>query len=115
LLAGTETYDFTPPTPFALEAGSTYWVVATNATPVAHSYLWVASSPGVTPTGVATRAGFRRDFGPPPPVTGSAPLTPDAVPATPAGAVPERSAWLLLGLSLLGVFARAGRWGRIEG
>jgi hypothetical protein len=49
--SGIFDYTFTPSTPFMFMAGTKYWLYAyTNS----GSYDWMASSPGVTPTGIAT-------------------------------------------------------------
>lgn len=66
---GIANYDFTPPAPFTLLANTTYWIVAYG--PVgALAYDWKASSPAVTPTGLATHAGVKWGTSGPPP-TGS--------------------------------------------
>ncbi len=66
-----DNFIFTPPAPFLLSASTTYWIVVWNASAGADSFLWRASSPGQTPTGIATSAGYLFDFGTPPPVTPS--------------------------------------------
>jgi len=68
---GIDTYSFTPPAAFPLEGGQTYWIVVYNVG--AGDMDWKASSPGVTPTGIATHAGgyFSTTSGPLPPTTSS--------------------------------------------
>jgi len=53
---GIANYDFTPSGSFTLLANTTYWLVA-SGTVNGDRYDWKASSPGVTPTGLATHAG----------------------------------------------------------
>ena len=64
-------YEFTPPSPFTLQASQTYWIVVYNESTGSDSFHWMASSPGQTPTGLATSAGYLFDYGPPPPVSPS--------------------------------------------
>jgi hypothetical protein len=64
-------YVFTPPSQVTLTAGQTYWIVVHNQSTGADSFHWMASSPGQTPTGTATSAGYLFDFTLPPPVTPS--------------------------------------------
>lgn len=64
--SGIANYDFAPSAPLTLLANTTYWIVAygqAGATP----YDWKASSPAVTPTGLATHAGATWGTGGPPP------------------------------------------------
>jgi hypothetical protein len=68
--SGIANYDFIPPGTFTLEANTTYWLVAYG--PVgADAYDWKASSPAVTPTGIATHAGAKFDTNGAPPTTNS--------------------------------------------
>ncbi|MFG0284730.1 MAG: choice-of-anchor R domain-containing protein [Phycisphaerales bacterium JB039] len=92
---GIETYSFTTPGPFVLEAGKTYWVVAYNIG--ADSIDWKASSPSQTPTGLATHAGslFSTTTGPLPPTGTSSILCSYAIQGT---AVPAPGALALAGL-----------------
>jgi hypothetical protein len=85
-------YLFSPSAPFSLTSGTTYWLVASNAAVVPNSYLWLGSTPPVTPTGIATHAGFRFSDGPPPPSGFSTNATTYSFQATP---VPEPATWLL--------------------
>jgi hypothetical protein len=94
---GTATYAFTPSSPLTLTGGNTFWVVASNAATVANSYRWLASSPAITPTGIATSAGYLFDYGPPPPSSPSSFKNSYAVNAT---MIPEPST---LALSVVGV------------
>jgi PEP-CTERM motif len=96
---GTATYTFTPPGPFTLGPGTTYWLVASDAAVVADSFIWGESNPPITPTGIATSAGYRFDFTPPPPHTDSDPVLDSyQINATPAATVPEPASLTLLGL-----------------
>lgn len=58
---------FTSSSPLTLAAGTTYWVVVSNAATVDDGFSWYASNPAVTPTGIATSAGYRFSNGAPPP------------------------------------------------
>jgi hypothetical protein len=64
-------YSFTPPSQFTLAAGQTYWIVIYNDSPGADSFEWYANSPAITPTGIATSAGYLYSTGPPPPTASS--------------------------------------------
>ncbi len=68
---GTDNYEFTPPSPFTLQANTTYWLVVYNTG--ATSLSWRANSPAIIPTGLATHAGslFSTNTGPLPPVGSS--------------------------------------------
>jgi hypothetical protein len=69
--SGIANYDFVPPAAFTLLANTTYWIVAYGPAG-APAYDWKASSPAVTPTGLATHAGARwGTSGPPPTGTSS--------------------------------------------
>lgn len=67
---GIAEYEFTPPGNFTLSANTTYWLVAYGEAG-ASAYDWKASSPAVTPTGLATHAGCKFDTNGPPPTTNS--------------------------------------------
>jgi hypothetical protein len=108
LKVGTDTFTFTPPAPFHLLPGSTYWLVASNAATVPNSFEWMVNDPPITPTGIATSAGFRFDFtGPAPLADGDTFFVSFQVNGDPA--VPEPSSLALLAL---GGAALAGwrRW-----
>ncbi|MCC5787727.1 MAG: dockerin type I repeat-containing protein [Phycisphaerales bacterium] len=69
---GTDNYEFTPPSPFTLQANATYWLVVYNIG--GSSMSWPANSPAIIPTGLATHAGslFSASGGPNPPTGTSA-------------------------------------------
>jgi hypothetical protein len=67
---GINDYAFTPDGSFTLVGGETYWIVASSTL---GTYDWKASSPSVTPTGLATHAGAT--FGAYPPAASSSILT----------------------------------------
>jgi len=66
-IGGVATYVFTPPSQLTLQAGQTYWVLIYNDSAGSDSFEWYANSPAITPTGIATSAGYRYSTGPPPP------------------------------------------------
>jgi hypothetical protein len=68
---GPDTFRFTPSGSFILNASTTYWAVVWNNASVANSFQWMASAPSITPTGLATTAGYRFSNGPPPPIANS--------------------------------------------
>lgn len=80
---------------FVLNASTTYWMVIWNDTPFANSFRWLASVPSVTPTGIATSAGYRFSNGPPPPTGNSTTLNSYSVNAT---LVPEPASIVALGI-----------------
>jgi len=90
--SGIASYDFIPPGTFVLEASTTYWVVAYGQAG-ATAYDWVASSPGVTPTGLATHAGAKFDTNGPPPTTNSSILCSYAVSGTTGPISVEPEGW----------------------
>jgi hypothetical protein len=108
---GTDTFTFTPPGPFHLLPGSTYWVVASNAATVPDSFLWMENDPPITPTGIATSAGFRFDFTGPAPLAGGDTFFSSFQVNGSLDAVPEPSTLTLLAL---GGAALAG-WRRWKG
>lgn len=55
---GIANFSFTPSGSFTLVGGRTYWIIASSANAV---YDWKASSPSITPTGIATHT--RATFG----------------------------------------------------
>jgi hypothetical protein len=95
---GTSDITFTPSASFTLLPSTTYWLAATGASPTADGIIWRASSPGITPTGVATSAGYRfSSVGTYPPTGGSSILNTYQINGT---QVPEPSTlaiWSLLG------------------
>lgn len=95
---GIDDYAFTPTSSFTLEADQSYWVVASSTL---GTYSWKASSPSVTPTGLATHLGAT--FGAYPPVGSSSILTTYFVDAT---VVPAPGSLALLGLAGLAVRRR---------
>jgi hypothetical protein len=99
------TFSFLPPAPFTLAAGSTYWIVVSNAATVPDSFLWEANAPSIRPTGLATSAGYRFNNGPPPPVSASSTFNSFAVLAT--ALIPEPSTGLLCGVGMLGLMGVA--------
>jgi hypothetical protein len=103
LAVGAGTFSFTPISTFTLNDATTYWVVVSNAATVANSFQWFASSPSMTPTGIATSAGYRFSNGPPPPVGSSTTLNSYAVLAT---VVPEPGSIILIGLVAVGLTCR---------
>jgi uncharacterized protein (TIGR03382 family) len=57
-------YLFTPPSAFTLTAGTTYWLVMSASDPSGNGQEeidWMKSDPLITPTGIATLAGYRFD------------------------------------------------------
>jgi hypothetical protein len=96
---GIADYSFTPSGSFTLEAGQSYWVVASSTL---GTYSWKASSPSETPTGLATHLGAT--FGAYPPSSSSGILTTYFVDAT---VVPAPGSLALLGLA--GLAARRRR------
>ncbi len=101
VVPGIDTFVFTTPDTFTLEAGTTYWLVLTNDALGADSFLWLADSSGITPTGIASDAGYRFGDGFAPPTSPSSTLNSYAVYATPAAIIPEPSTLILLGSSAL--------------
>ena len=89
-------YTFTPDAAFNLNAGTTYWIVHSDATGFHSWYL------GGTPTGSATYAGTRINFNGLPNSNYSA-LPRFAVNAT---AVPEPTSFALFGIALVGMARR---------
>lgn len=105
---GPGTYSFSPSQPFVLDAGTTYWVVVSNATLVANSFQWLANNPSITPTGIATSAGYRFDNGAPPPVGVSTVFNSYEVQGT-AVAVPAPPICVFLGVGVAAVLRRTMR------
>jgi hypothetical protein len=103
---GLGTYSFTPTSPFVLNASTTYWAVVHNAAAVANSFQWMANSPSLTPTGIATTAGYRFSNGPPPPTGNSTTFNSYAVFATP---VPEPVSLGFVGIGAAALMLRRRR------
>jgi hypothetical protein len=82
IVVGPGTVRFTPSGTFTLDPSTTYWALVWNNATVANSFQWLASSPAVTPTGIATSAGYRFSNGPPPPIGNSTTLNSYEIGAT---------------------------------
>jgi hypothetical protein len=100
---GIGNYSFTPSSAFTLVNGTTYWMVLHNAAPIANSFRWMASTPSVTPTGIATTAGYRFSNGPPPPTGNSTTFNTYSVTGS---VVPEPTSLVLVGIGAAGLIAR---------
>jgi hypothetical protein len=96
---GIANYSFAPMSSFVLQASTSYWLVV-SGTDAAGAFDWKASSPGVTPTGIATHAGALFDTNGVPPTSTSPILNSYEISVT---AVPEPASLALLGLGLLGL------------
>jgi hypothetical protein len=94
VVVGTSTVRFTPAGSFVLDPSTTYWAVVWNNAAVANSFQWMANSPSIAPTGLATTAGYRFSNGPPPPTGSSATFNSYEIGGT---LVPEPSTALALG------------------
>jgi hypothetical protein len=90
---GTGSFVFTPTSTLTLNAGQTYWIVVWNDAPVANSFQWMANQPSIAPSGIATNAGYRFNFGAPPPTGNSTVFNTYEVHAT---LVPEPASGLAL-------------------
>jgi hypothetical protein len=102
LAVGTDNYTLLPGNPFVLQPGETYWVAATGSSPTPDGIVWRATSPGITPTGVATNAGYRfNDDGTYPPVGGSSVFNTYQVNGT-LQAVPEPATLAMFGVLAAG-------------
>lgn len=95
---GIDNYSFTPSGSFTLQAGESYWIVASSAV---GTYSWKASSPSQTPTGIATHTGAT--FGAYPPRSTSSILTTYEMVGT---VVPAPGALAVLSLGGLAVARR---------
>lgn len=95
--SGISNVTFTPAVPFTLQPLTTYWLAATGSSPTADGIKWLASFPGITPTGIATSAGYRfNNTGVYPPLGSSGVFNTFQVNGTPV--VPEPSTLALLGM-----------------
>lgn len=107
LALGTADYTFLPTAAVTLNDATTYWIAATGISPTLDGITWRSSNPGITPTGIATDAGYRFNNNGTFPATGSngsnTILNTYRVNAT-VNAVPETGT-ALFGLGLMGVAA----------
>lgn len=105
--AGIFNYTFTPTSPFTFAAGTKYWLYVTSTS---GQFNWNASSPSITPTGIATSSGARVSTNSGGSFSNSTILNSFQINATeitgPVASTPEPSAIAalsLFGLILLGV------------
>ncbi|WP_155120178.1 choice-of-anchor R domain-containing protein [Microcystis aeruginosa] len=108
--AGNFDYTFTPTSPFTFTAGTKYWLTVARTQ---GQFIWSASSPGITPTGIATSSGNSFKSGLPWSFSDNTVLNSFEINATeitgPVASTPEPSAIAalsLFGLGLLGVKGR---------
>jgi hypothetical protein len=101
LVAGIADITFTSAAAFVLQANTTYWLTASGASPTANGIQWLASNPGITPTGpAATNAGYAfNSTGGLPPTSASSILNTYRIDGT---AVPVPTTLALFGLGLVG-------------
>lgn len=103
LPAGMSSFVFVPTAAFLLDAGTTYWVAATGLSPTSDGIEWLASAPGVAPTGLATSAGYTfSSAGVYPPTNGSSIFNSYQVDGTAVVAEPTTLVLSALGLAALG-------------
>ena len=92
---------FVPADSFTLQPLTTYWIAGTGSSPTLNGIVWEASFPGITPTGLATTAGYRfSTSGVFPPTSSSSIFNTYQVDASP---IPEPSTMLLLVTGLAGL------------
>lgn len=99
---GINNYAFTTTGPFTLLADTTYWLVVSGAVGTS-GFDWKASSPAVTPTGIATHFGSKFDTNGPPPTNDSSILNSYSINATEIAGVPVPGSVALLGIGLAGI------------
>ena len=99
---GVANCPFTPPTAFALLPATTYWLVVSDSNTNDFGFDWEASSPAVTPTGLATHFGQFFDQDGTPPTGSSTILNSYALNAT---LVPEPASGFLAILGLTSILA----------
>lgn len=61
LVEGIGDYSLAPDHQIELQSLHTYWIAATGISPTVDGVTWLASNPGLDPTGIATNAGYRSD------------------------------------------------------
>ncbi|GCA80772.1 choice-of-anchor R domain-containing protein [Microcystis aeruginosa] len=110
---GVFNYTFTPTGPLTFAAGTKYWLYVTSTS---GSFPWSASSPGITPTGIATSSGARLSENSGASFFASGSFNSFQINATeitgPVASTPEPSAIAalsLFGLGLLGVKGRRNK------
>ena len=100
----TRDYVLAPTGVFTLQPSTTYWLALSGDVPSVPSGLfWIASFPGIDPTGIATSQGYRQGqlFPPPGGTLGIQPqYQVDATPLLPAS-IPTLGEWGMLGLLAL--------------
>lgn len=100
---GVANYPFTPPSAFALLPATTYWVVVSDSNTNDFGFDWEASSPAVTPTGLATHFGQFFDQDGTPPTGPSTTLNSYSLSAT---LLPEPASGVLVLFGLTSLLAR---------
>ncbi len=99
--AGIFDYTFTPTGSFTLSASTKYWLYVSATT---DNYTWYASSPSITPTGVATFGAYRFTSNSGSSWGSSTTLNSFKITGT---VVPEPSTLILSGLSVAALAAKA--------
>jgi hypothetical protein len=92
-------YTFAPTSTFNLQAGQQYWLVVGGVS--GGSFDWMASSPGITPTGIATHSGNLFSTN-----AGSTWTTSAIFNTYEVRAVPEPASMLVLGAGALALLRR---------